>query len=548
MEAESGLKKRLSGIFGIEHGVCSIVAAEANKRAIDVANDPGFLASSKEQKLFIADRFNANTEPVKKHVYPLLNLMLDSDVTNDHYAKLVLLIDKISTDEPFCPSLAIIVNEDIALEIAHFDNRPGGNCRHIQLGQEIVDDNIVATADSPRTFQVEAIRDVLPVPGDKSGLDIDEKGIQILTNFAKSELQRNTNQITELLMPSVCQLAEKYFSAGEEHQKKELSLYKDGGNGELIEYPNQLVNAYINGYYQSMTIPRDMSSHDYMGKELVIVVTQTVQPKAELEAKFPLRRKIARWLLDADAMWGVAADEQPITEQYANSEQYQLVALARDQVGVDVATFYNGKVYVSDDTTTEKRFATLYELKVINDLLKPAGGTLGEKFPVDGRIASINKLVETFHIHEKIDSYLGEDIPNLEKVLRLLSKATAAGDYQSPRPIGIDDVEMGETSTRALLDVIIKHRGRGRISLNVFAKPVALEDAEPSDIYGTLEFHKFGRNNHSQDIINEVLDILEKTNERYPFIRYHDGSQGKIMASNDKVIEKPAWWKGSNAK
>lgn len=196
-------KSYFDAVMSIDFDECSIASSDACGLAHRMIGNGSF----DSLPTYLVDGFidyDIDEPILKSEIQPLGSVDIETDLT-DQKTVTIALERSVSLDGKKRPTLVAIINNDLMLPIAAFEDRAGTECSYVQLGQEIVDDNIVVSGREKRSEYVEAIRRLLE---DRSS----DKSQGLITDLVQRELEMYRDQAEALLMPSLCTLAESVFN------------------------------------------------------------------------------------------------------------------------------------------------------------------------------------------------------------------------------------------------------------------------------------------------------------------------------------------------
>jgi hypothetical protein len=212
--------------MSLNYDACNIIAAEASQLAHDKL-DP---RQAGQQSLFVFDDTRgmepqvlltqniARITPLNGRSYPYTNGDIQLVLAASHQSGL-------SGGDRSDPRLLAIVRDDLAVPVATFARRKGGQCSYVQLGQEMSDQNFIVTPYDKRKEIVDIIRSILT--GGKPKLEA-----KPLAKLVEAEMQSQTEAIKPQLEPAVCRLAQQtYWGA----VKASAPLWKLTENGPMLQ-------------------------------------------------------------------------------------------------------------------------------------------------------------------------------------------------------------------------------------------------------------------------------------------------------------------------
>lgn len=206
----------LGAALSIIYSECSIPAADANKEVVDI------LPSLKPVELYIADE-TAPGLPIRTHTRRLGSVLVENQTLTDEEIQIYLEQEQ-NNEQASRPRLLAVFNNDLALPFASFEKRSNGQCSYVQMGSEMTDDNILATADEKRVDFLVAVRDLVNfrMEGESTGL---------VSQLIAKEMERHGDVLEAMLSPALCRYAEKLFAAAREMETIDIRVLHPGAEG-----------------------------------------------------------------------------------------------------------------------------------------------------------------------------------------------------------------------------------------------------------------------------------------------------------------------------
>lgn len=198
---------RIDAILSTHFDECSISAADASSMAHEQRQPEGGVDRSLHRVGYletgIPEAFTLKTLGI---------LEVDHPSIIDGTAELTMIYPSSRDEhEELAPFLAAVVNGDVLVPIASFQKRTDGQCSYVQLGQEMVDDNLVVTSNAPRALYVEAIRKLLKEwSTEDHNYEVLPEAL-LVAEFLKEEVEKFQGSIDALTSKTVCKMAAEYL-------------------------------------------------------------------------------------------------------------------------------------------------------------------------------------------------------------------------------------------------------------------------------------------------------------------------------------------------
>ncbi len=396
------------------------------------------------------------------------------------------------------PRLLAVFNGDMALPLAGFEKRTGGQCSYVQLGQEIDVDNLVVTNRDSRSEYVEMIRQLL----EKSPLSV-ERG-KLLRELIATESERHKHSI-EALLPAAL-------------YREALRIY-----GELPKYepaPMTIVNGGKNIVTTTTKTTPSPHNHDTSDKARDITIAllgpNSIDP---LPAARRLFRKSAKEQLGEPAIQVLrlaAVTRSHVTLILADITPSG-VWVGGQETGIPASleTLHAIQKYFCDVTSGTECKHIIGRIATLSDALTRS--TSRDRIEIEwdlklakSRLADIqyraqNQLLHAFEARKEFDTLLGPYSKRLERIIDFVGKASSKGQLRfSGR---LDDRKVGKTRSDVDIHATLQPVERDQIRMHVSGRPTSLPDDEFVTLFDTMLYETFP-NDIPADKLDEIYGIF----------------------------------------
>lgn len=486
----------LEASLSIRFDECNIASAEANMLARNLLD-----SDAKPAAFFVVEAVQNPQLTQIDRVRNISEIAFESTLTTQTIAMLALDAASNGLDGLLRPRLLAIFNNDIALPIASFERRSGGQCSFVQLGQEMEIDDLVVTSQDLRSEYVEAIRDVF-----KGRLT--DKRIPLLTDLVNQEATKYSTSIELLLDPSFARMAHTIFSTTDFSRK----------NGDYTGAVKTVKKLFILGKPYDEPLKQNMEVVSIAGAllpggededrrvEMVLAretkttltqtsgflkrkKTETVKTYGNLQLLALTRDDLAIPLVEFSRLGtgvitgGTAKNLEPnltsadtgllvllrafIESEVIDSDRSLKLGLMVHELGYEV---YRKRVY-SKHTKEQIDYIEELELQIIE------GKKKYDKLMNDS-ISYRAQIDQDFAVSQRFDGTLGTYNPLIERLLMKLSIMATDTDQPEGFNVTLHEQTLGKTKSDVDMEAHITRVGAHTLRFIISGRPSAQTDDE----------------------------------------------------------------------
>lgn len=557
-------KSLIDGILSTEFDECSIAAADSARLAHAVFESDD--EKRAVRNLQPVGRFAVDTDLLEPYdCLPVGETTIKDSLVAEGKVELVLARHAQIPDFPL--GLLAVFNNDMMLPVATFAPRTDGRCSYVQLGREIVDDNLIVTPNSPRVHAVEQIRALL---NDKRAyadvhLEDQEKRVYaLLDELIASGLEESGASILELLGPAVRRAAERYFTESKGRLlKRKLNVL----NGDSREWTGATEPMRVDARKITFLAPEDPDDlgdstqkwPTINGRSVELLLARTSTPEQKIEHA-QKKRLLGR--RRAAALDDTALDAQ-------NLGELGVFVVTRGEVAYRVARFLSsGTVFednleqpleadklltlmqvLSTEAEAHRNIIASWQAEYLTSRLQKMryrrlyhdgkgfddGYSFGDsdgsldtstvwstfkdqlskswrldkahKIAMEGAAEEVMQVFcNQFSIAQRLDSYLGRGESATERVVARLGQL-ATGESTEHTGI-LERRSAGKTVTDVQTEVVLRKK-EGEIRVLVRGRPVALEGFRLATLFDVVLTER-GVNEIDEETTAELEGVLEE--------------------------------------
>lgn len=474
---------RVRAVLDTQFDECSTLSSVVRAKTVEVTEE----SAVPSEQFLVSDMGDVSRVALEeKQIVPSIWSLHVEDAENGNMqAQFAFMRDVNTVTGLLSPKLLAIFDNDIAVPIASFDKRLGKQCAHAQIGQEMREDNIVATNKDKRQEELEAILAILEdrmwtVEQRASLVTVIQEEIErCRLEFEQARDLSYVRYLFDLLHKSKLASSQEFIILGDkvgESTRREL-------NYTFVDSPISME--------KNQGLPR-------------IIIAQDVREAKFAERFSKARRRTARQLggisIMAVSRGNVAIDMFGVS---GNGVAYGLDEDSRHPQMRAARSFFDAMPKLNEELSMRK-----YALD------NQGSGVLGEYHKKDFQNAERaiyrekSHLLTSFGALEKFDRLLGRNRGEANAILAVAAERIKSDQHDAVALIP-PDTEFSGPHDETAVEVKFTQRAHNAVGVVCHVKP-ASTDMEPVETYNeTIFLDKPNDNERSMQNYGEIYRLLK---------------------------------------